>query len=166
MEPTVLTLELVSVRTTAQAPAAPKPQEEVWGSPFLPKAHPKTAVPAPAPPVSGPSIVASEPGPPHLYSVAELAKPPQPLVKVKPAYPIEARRLGIEGVVTFQVDIDATGAVKKVTLVKGLGHGCDQAAMEALWKTPFSPGIAPDGQVVPVQRPYSFGFDLNDVDGP
>jgi protein TonB len=98
--------------------------------------------------------------------MAELAKPPQPLVKVKPAYPIEARRLGIEGVVTFQVDIDATGAVKKVTLVKGLGHGCDQAAMEALWKTPFSPGIAPDGRAVPSQRYYPFGFDLNDVDAP
>jgi protein TonB len=86
---------------------------------------------------------------------------PQALNLVKPDYPAEARRSGAEGLVILQVDIDATGAVKMVRLVQGLGHGCDEAAEAAVWKTLFRPAVS-NGFPVPFQGllfPYRFKLD-------
>jgi protein TonB len=64
---------------------------------------------------------------------------PKPTARVKPVYPDEARSSEIEGTVTVEAIIDCTGKVKSATLVKGLGHGLDDAALTAVKKTEFSP---------------------------
>jgi TonB family protein len=78
----------------------------------------------------------------------------------KPLYPEAAKRANIEGVVILQVDIDATGAVKKVLVAQGLGYGCDEAAVAAVQRTPFTPAYS-GSEPVPVRflLPFRFQFE-------
>jgi len=66
--------------------------------------------------------------------------PPKPLRRIKPLYPEIAQEAGIEGVVVVQAFIDKKGRVKETTILKGIPNtGLDEAAMEAIRKTRFSP---------------------------
>jgi len=63
-------------------------------------------------------------------------------------------------VVILQVDIDATGGVKKVELVQGLGYGCDDSALSAAQKSTFSPAMAgTEPAPVRIRIPYRFKFE-------
>jgi protein TonB len=56
-------------------------------------------------------------------------------------YPSQARRLGIEGRVFVQFVVDKTGEVTNVTLVRGIGAGCDEEAVRVMKLIPnFKPG--------------------------
>lgn len=46
-----------------------------------------------------------------------------------PPYPDEAREAGIEGRVLLRVYVGASGTVEQVKVLKGLGYGCDEAAV-------------------------------------
>lgn len=66
--------------------------------------------------------------------------PPKPLRRIKPLYPEIAQEAGIEGVVVVQAFIDKKGRVKETTILKGIPNtGLDEAAMDAIRKTRFSP---------------------------
>ncbi len=77
-------------------------------------------------------------------------------------YPKEAEQAGVEGKVRLRVALDAVGRVLSARVLRGLGHGLDQAAVEALThKCRFSPAIANDGRAVPfVIESYTFAFEL------
>ena len=133
--------------------------------PAAPKKVPVPAPPAPAPvaqplqPSSMPPAAASEGG--EYLSIGQVGQKPRFKVKVIPDYPEAAKRANIEGVVILQVDIDASGAVKKVGLVKGLGYGCDEAAIDALKRSVLTPAYL-GAQAVPVRQmmlKYNFHFD-------
>jgi TonB family protein len=64
---------------------------------------------------------------------------PQLIQYGTPTYTAEARRQGIEGVVTFQVEFDIDGNFKVLRIVKGLGFGLDEQALEALKTYRFTP---------------------------
>jgi protein TonB len=55
-------------------------------------------------------------------------------------YPEIAQRTRTEGKVYVLVYINENGSVDDVKLVKGIGAGCDEAAINAVKKTKFSPG--------------------------
>lgn len=56
-------------------------------------------------------------------------------------YPKQARRMGIEGRVFVQFVVDKDGSLGDIKVVKGIGSGCDEAAVEALKKMPkWKPG--------------------------
>lgn len=57
---------------------------------------------------------------------------PRPISMPQPAYTEAARAASIEGRVRVRVEVDATGAVASVTVLEGLGHGLDEAALEAV----------------------------------
>jgi TonB family protein len=69
------------------------------------------------------------------------------LSKPKPAYTDEARRLRIEGDVVLRVTFQANGRLVVQGVVDGLGHGLDEAAIEAAKKIEFNPARR-DGQPV------------------
>jgi TonB family protein len=69
------------------------------------------------------------------------------LAKPSPVYTDEARRLRIEGEVLVEVIFRASGQVQTVRVVKGLGHGLDEAALRAAEQIRFKPAIQ-DGQAV------------------
>jgi TonB family protein len=57
-----------------------------------------------------------------------------------PLYSDEARRRGVEGIVTIAFRVDERGHVAGARVVNGLGGGLDQNALVALRQWRFSPG--------------------------
>jgi len=51
-----------------------------------------------------------------------------------------ARRVGVEGTVYIQAKINKNGDVKEATVLKGLGAGLDEEALNAVLSTKFIPG--------------------------
>jgi TonB family protein len=86
---------------------------------------------------------------------------PKLLRFTRPLYTSEARRHNIEGVVTVQAQFDAEGNFKVLRVVKGLGYGLDENALEALQKWRFAPAYR-DGQRVSVVAQIDVNFTLFD----
>ena len=61
------------------------------------------------------------------------------LYKPKPVYTDEARKLNIEGEVLLEVVFGANGDLHVNRVVRGLGHGLDEAAVGAASKIKFKP---------------------------
>ena len=57
-------------------------------------------------------------------------------VKENLEYPEQAKRLGIEGRVFLSFIVDKHGSLSNIQLVKGIGAGCDQAALNMLKASP------------------------------
>ncbi len=75
-------------------------------------------------------------------------------------YPELARRAGVEGRVVVQFVIDEYGNVHNPQVVRGVGAGLDEAAVNAIMQISFEPGRQ-RGRAVPVQYtiPVSFRLD-------
>lgn len=58
----------------------------------------------------------------------------------KIAYPEIAKRAGIEGKVYIEAYVNQEGSIDGVKVLKGIGAGCDEAAMEAVLASKFKPG--------------------------
>ncbi len=65
--------------------------------------------------------------------------PTEVLFKPKPAYTAEARDLKIEGQVSLEVVFQASGTVRVIRVLHGLGHGLDEAAQQAAQQVRFRP---------------------------
>jgi TonB family protein len=87
---------------------------------------------------SNSAITAEAPKPKQAEAVAAV-QPVEILAKPTPQYTEEARKLGLEGEVLVQVVFPATGPVQVVRVIKGLGHGLDEAAMHAAEQIRFKP---------------------------
>ena len=72
------------------------------------------------------------------------------------------RELGIEGTVVLKVQVRRTGDVRKVKIVKGIGHGCNEVAAKALRGSRFKPAIATNGQAADYELRYEYEFQLDD----
>ncbi len=55
-------------------------------------------------------------------------------------YPDAARRAGIEGRVIIQFIVDENGQVRDPVVVRGIGGGCDEAAIAAIQAVEWTPG--------------------------
>ena len=73
-------------------------------------------------------------------AVAEVTKMPMMRDRCEGKYTDEAREAGIEGTVVLEVTVDGEGATRDISVVKGLGHGLDESAIETLKRCRFSPG--------------------------
>jgi protein TonB len=78
-------------------------------------------------------------------------------------YPEIARLAGIEGRVTVQFVIDERGNVNNPVVVRGIGGGCDEAAVEAVKKAKFTPGMQ-RGRPVKVSYTLPVTFRLSTAD--
>ncbi len=76
-------------------------------------------------------------------------------------YPETARQAGIEGTVIVQFIVSETGSVINPKVIRGIGGGCDEAAIEAVKKVTFEPG-SQRGVPVPVQFSLPIVFRLQD----
>jgi TonB family protein len=61
--------------------------------------------------------------------------------KPNPAYTEEARALKLEGEVLLEVSFSANGSLHVNRVVRGLGHGLDEAAIAAANKIRFKPAL-------------------------
>jgi protein TonB len=74
-------------------------------------------------------------------------------------YPAEARRRGVSGRVKLRVGIDERGIVREVTVLAGVGHGLDEAAVAALRRFRFAPARTADGRAVACRITYAYAFE-------
>jgi len=91
--------------------------------------------------VPAPPTVQSRPAEPAPSKVI----PAEILSKPVPVYTEEARSKKIEGEVLLEVVFEATGRIHVVKVVRGLGHGLDDAAVRAAEQIRFKPALR-DGQ--------------------
>ena len=79
---------------------------------------------------------------------------------VKPVYPEEALRAGLEGLVVLEAIVDERGRVgHDIKVVRRLGHGCDEAAVAAVRQWRFRPATR-DGKPIKVRRIFPILFRL------
>lgn len=76
-------------------------------------------------------------------------------------YPELAKKAGIEGRVVIQFIVDQTGHVRQPRLLRGIGGGCDEAALAALRQMRFTPGLQ-RGKPVNVKMSIPVTFTLRD----
>ena len=92
---------------------------------------------------------ADVPAPPTVQSHAavQVAKmtPAEIISKPVPSYTEEARAKRIEGEVLLEVVFEASGRLRVLRVVRGLGHGLDDAAVHAAEQIRFKPALK-DGQ--------------------
>ena len=115
--------------------------------------------PPPPPPKEEKKIVEEEPQ--YFVAVEEMPEPIGGIagIQSKIVYPEIAKRAGVEGRVYVLAFVDEEGNVTKVVTSKGIGAGCDEAAMEAVRKTKFKPGKQ-RGKPVKVQVSIPIVFRL------
>jgi protein TonB len=57
-------------------------------------------------------------------------------ISKKLKYPAQARRMGIEGKVFVEFIVDKDGSITEVTVMKGIGSGCDEEAIRVIKAAP------------------------------
>lgn len=82
---------------------------------------------------------------------------PELYKKIK--YPDVAQKAGIKGKVYMIAFIDETGKVVECTLLRGIGGGCDEVALEAVKGTKFTPGMN-NNKPVKVKASITVPFEI------
>ena len=82
---------------------------------------------------AGPKVVQADSGP--------ASTPVEITFKPNPVYTEEARSLKLEGEVLLEVSFSANGTLHVNRVVRGLGHGLDEAAIAAANKIRFKPAL-------------------------
>lgn len=97
----------------------------------------------------------------YFVAVEEMPEPIGGLksIQEKIRYPEVAKREGIEGKVYVLAFIDEKGNVANAKIIKGIGGGCDEAALDAVKQTKFIPGKQ-RGKPVKVQVTVPIIFKL------
>jgi TonB family protein len=84
---------------------------------------------------------------------------PAVIVKVDPEYSEEARMAKYSGTVVLSVVVDQEGRARDIHVLKSLGMGLDEKAVEAVQKWKFKPGMK-GGQAVNVRAQIEVNFRL------
>jgi periplasmic protein TonB len=93
------------------------------------------------------------------YRIGGGVSPPSILFKVEPEYSEEARKAKYSGTVMLAVVVDTEGHARDIHVVKSLGMGLDEKAIEAVEKWKFKPGMR-SGQPVNVRATIEVNFRL------
>jgi TonB family protein len=85
--------------------------------------------------------------------------PPQLLYKVDPEFSEEARKAKHQGMVLLSIEVDASGNVRNIRVLRGLGLGLDEKAIEAVSRWRFRPGLF-DGKPAVTEATVQVNFQL------
>lgn len=99
------------------------------------------------------------PLPAGVSRVGDGVLPPSVEHKIEPSYSEPARLAGLQGTVVLQVVIGTDGRVQRAAVIRELGLGLDEKALEAIHQWQFKPGMK-DGQPVPVAATIEVNFRL------
>jgi protein TonB len=95
----------------------------------------------------GPGVGPGRGGGVRSISVGGRRSPAAVISKIEPDYSDEARKARLQGIVVLQLEVDERGMPRNVIVVRPLGLGLDERAVEAVSKWRFRPAYR-DG------RPY------------
>ena len=101
----------------------------------------------------------ASPLPAGVYSVGNGVLQPMLISKVDPQYSEEARKATFNGTMTLSVVVDTDGKAENVQVVRSLGMGLDEKAIEAVRQWVFRPGTY-QGAPVPVRAMLEVNFRL------
>jgi len=93
------------------------------------------------------------------YKIGGGVSAPVPVFKPEPEYSEEARKAKWQGAVLLELVVDADGVPQNIKVIRSLGLGLDQKAIEAVQKWRFKPGQK-DGKAVPVSANIEVNFRL------
>jgi TonB family protein len=93
------------------------------------------------------------------YRIGGGVSAPAVLAKVEPEYSEEARKAKYQGTVVLYIEVDESGKPKNLRVVRPLGLGLDEKAIEAVSKWKFRPGLK-DGKPVTVAATVEVNFRL------
>jgi TonB family protein len=93
------------------------------------------------------------------YRIGGGVSAPSVIYKVEPEYSEEARKAKFQGTVVLFVVVDEKGNPTQLRVIRPLGLGLDQKAIEAVEKWKFNPGKK-DGKPVAVQATIEVNFRL------
>lgn len=82
-----------------------------------------------------------------VIDAMEVDRPPQVKVRAAPVYPFAMRRAGVTGRVVVEFTVDTDGSVRDVAAVESNRVEFEQAAIQAVSKWTFSPGIKNNREV-------------------
>ncbi len=108
---------------------------------------------------SAQAISEALPSGPDVYKVGNGVSAPVLVSKVEPQYTPEARTARYTGTVFLSLEIGADGSPRRIQVVRGLGFGLDEKAVEAVTHWKFKPGIK-NGQSVAVLATVEINFNL------
>src|SRR5215472_14738811 len=94
-----------------------------------------------------------------VYRVGGGVTAPSLLFKVEPEYSEEARKAKYQGTVQLYVEVDPSGRAQNIRVVRSLGLGLDEKAIEAVRRWKFKPGYK-DGRPVTVAATIDVNFRL------
>ena len=104
-------------------------------------------------------------GSPKILSPIKIAKMDSvltPMMQIKPMYPSRAKRMGVEGFVTAELQVDETGVVTDIKIIKSVPDGVfDRAVTRALRRWKFRPKTV-DGKPVTQKGVLTLNFSLGD----
>jgi TonB family protein len=95
----------------------------------------------------------------EVFSVRAGVTAPRAIYDPEPEYSDEARRVKHEGKVMLSLVVDQQGRTREIRVVRSLGMGLDEQAVEAVRKWKFTPGMK-DGYPVAVQVNVEVNFRL------
>jgi protein TonB len=84
---------------------------------------------------------------------------PEVIFKVEPEFSEEARKAKFMGVVTVNLVVDTKGLPENVRVIRGVGMGLDEKALEAVRQYRFKPAME-NGKPVPVQVNVEVNFQI------
>lgn len=93
------------------------------------------------------------------YKVGDGVTPPAVLYKKEPEYTEDARVAKYQGTAVLKVEIGPDGAPHDIRIVRGLGFGLDEQAVDAVSQWKFKPGMK-DGVAVTVAAQIEVNFRL------
>jgi TonB family protein len=104
------------------------------------------------------------PAPESPVRIGGNISPPRVNTKVEPNYSEEARHARLAGTVILLVVVDLDGEPKDLKVIRSLGLGLDEKAIEAVSQWKFQPGMK-EGMAVAVQATIQVNFRLLDNHG-
>jgi TonB family protein len=96
---------------------------------------------------------------PSTYRAGNGVIRPELIYKVEPDYAEMARKAKLQGVVVLYVVVDPSGHTTNISVMKSLGLGLDQKAVEAVLQWRFTPGTK-EGVPVAVAATIEVNFKL------
>ena len=94
-----------------------------------------------------------------VFRVGGGVSAPALLVKIEPEYSEEGRKAKHQGTVILSIVVDPSGKASNIQVVRSLGLGLDEKAVEAVKQWKFKPGYK-DGKAVPVLAQIEVNFRL------
>jgi TonB family protein len=136
----------------------------LWKTPPLHAQSPRAGIPQ----VGAASLALQDPAiqgffdtaaAPQIYHVGGDVSAPQLIFAPNPEYSKEARRAKYQGICVITTVVDPEGNPQRVQVVRHLGKGLDQKAVEAVRQYRFKPGML-NGKAVAVEVNIEVNFRL------